>query len=126
MKAPSLRSTQQCRDSGLYDHWALRKGLIVGIRVCDNIDRQPFSSPSISLTSSLSLCLFSVLYRPVVSCVTFFLLLLPPSPPPPPCDLPVYLGKQTTAAGQELPNVSINILSTQSPRLTGSQQAVCS
>lgn len=46
----------------------------------------------------------------------------PPPPPPPHHDLPVYLGKQITAAGQELPNVSINILSTQSPRLTGPRQ----
>lgn len=55
--------------------------------------------------------------------LTFFVLLLPQSLPPTPCDPPFYLEIQITAAGQQLPNVSINIPSGRSARLTGPQQS---
>lgn len=117
-----MRSKQQCSDSGLCDHWPLRKGSIVGLRVCDNINREQ------SLSFSL-LLLRPPFHRvppfhrasflpPSFFSITFSLLLLPLSL----CDLPVHLGKQITAAWQELPYVSINSLSTQSARLTGPQQ----
>lgn len=56
---------------------------------------------------SFTVPFFSFLFQPAVSfSLTLYSLYLPLQPP---CDLPVYLGKQITAAGQELPNVSINI-----------------
>ena len=102
-----LRSKHSHRDSGFCGHWALKRGLIVGTRLCDSIDRRSFSPP---LSLSLPLfhrTFFSFLFQPAVSfSLTSYSLYLPLQPP---CDLPVYLGKQITAAGQELPNVSINI-----------------
>lgn len=109
-------------DSVIIGDW--NRGLIVGI-IEYVITLTGSQSPILYLSYFLPLTapLF-FLYQPVVSfSITFFLLLLPPiSSSTPHYDLPVYLGKQITAAGQELPNVSINILSTQSRRLTGPQQ----
>lgn len=115
-----LRSKHSHRDSGFCDHWALKRGLIVGTRLCDSIDRRSFSPPpSLSLplfhrTSFLfSSSLLSLSLSPSTPSIS-------PSNPPVTC---LYTLENTSQLlGRSSQMCQSIFLSTQSPRLTGPQQ----